>query len=365
MNARVRVADSNSLEVVGHGSLTYAGLLLPDQDALPEEGELHFAGTVEGTSAAGLASLRQALLRWPGRSSSSTLRVVVSLSGVVEADFDLSRDSGRSVLVLAGNRLLVKARTSSEWPAVSRLLSPLLERHKASLVKVGFESYGDIAVDWPIRGRSVADALRFHDELRVLLSAADGGELTPSTTLDILRAGRWDVLHGQPESSWLDAKGAPYANLKGNGKYELAKDIAAFANSPDGGLIVLGMCTKKNRDGVDTIRRVEEFELAKVRRQSYRDLVERWVYPRVVGFEVERIEGASEGRGLAVLLVPPQAETSLPFLVQGTYLSDKVLGAHVLFPVRRGDDTTAMDAASMHARLRLGNQVIAGKRKID
>lgn len=368
MSAQVRVADGNTLEVVGHGAFTYLGPGNPTEGVLDIEIDL-LTATVEGAGPAGLSSLRQAVIKWRRRYGSPDRTPELLLSAVPGKEFDPyhSDSFGASVFMLDGERLLVtlprKASAESEMTTACRLLAPLLARHKASIRDVGLGEYGMAGVDWPIRGRTVADAYEFQGEMRALLSAAEGGELTPTTTLDVLRAGRWGILEGQPESSWLDAKGAPYSDLRGNGKYELAKDVAAFANSPAGGLIVLGMTTRKNRDGIDTIHRIKEFELSQVKRQSYRDLVERWVYPRVDGFEVERIEGPSQGRGLAVLVVPPQADASLPFLVQGTYSSDKVLGAHVLLPVRRGDDTTAMDAASMHARLRLGEQAIAGERR--
>jgi hypothetical protein len=214
---------------------------------------------------------------------------------------------------------------------------------------------------WPPRGRTVADAWRLGDEVDALLRAASGGEITPKTALDLLRGGKWDLFVGQPESNWLDAKSEPYRDLNKNGKYSLGKDVAAFANSPKGGIIVIGMSTKKV-DEVDTISKCNEVPLNIVSRQAYRHFVADWVYPMVKGFDVEQIEGTKENRGLTVLIVPRQEETSHPFLVHGVLSGEKVLGSHVLLPIRREDTTAAMDPAAIHVRLRLGEQVIAGKR---
>jgi hypothetical protein len=229
-------------------------------------------------------------------------------------------------------------------------------------VDVGFEEYGMLAVDWPTRGRTVADAWGFHRELRTLLSAASSGELSPSTALDLLRAGKGNLLRGQPESAWLEAKALPYKLSDESVKYELGKDVAAMANSREGGIIVLGMSTekKKRKSEVDTIGDYNEIDLKRVKRQQYRHLVAKWVYPTLNGFEVELIEGSAKDWGIAILVIPPQLETKRPFLVQGAVDDGNVLGSHVLLPWRREDDISAMDAVAIHDRIRLGEQAIAG-----
>jgi hypothetical protein len=217
------------------------------------------------------------------------------------------------------------------------------------------------------RGATVADAWKFGDEARALLQAVEDGELPKETALDLLRAGRWDLFYGQPESDWLEAKGAPYDHLieklGKNWRFELAKDVAAFANSPEGGLIVIGMDTKNEGDG-DIIKGPIEFDLSRVEGSVYRKHIAHHVYPRVVGFEVKRIEGPEKGRGLAVLVIPPQPESSRPFLVNGAISDRKAIANHILLPVRREDDTAWADVGALHARLRLGEQVIAGERRL-
>jgi hypothetical protein len=365
MGARVRIdASGFSMEVVGHGTLWVERVVF---------------GTLEGTGPAYLYSLRQAFMKLrQNEPFDPSDRIELYLSHGPEKDLD--RLDGTPVspsLALVGERLLVRVAV---WPeiepdlaAIRRLLEPFLARHRASCVSVSAEDETDpftvegdspfveVLVDWPTKGRTVAEAWKFGEEMDALLRAGVGGEVTQATALDLLRGDKWELLLGQPESAWLEAKGEPYDHLGKHWQYELAKDVAAFANSPEGGLIVIGMTTDDRGDG-DTIRGFKEFELRRVRRQAYRNHVAQRVYPRVAGFDVERLEGSKKGNGLAVLVIPPQPKASQPFLVQGTLAGGAVLGAHVLLPVRREDDTAFMDAGDLHARIRLGEQVIAGKK---
>jgi hypothetical protein len=382
MGARVEVSKEFdfALEVVGHGTLF---IETRSQEGGRTFDEYGTRGTQEGVGPAYLYSLRQALVRWlemPGHDPK--LRVIVNLSDVPEQDLFLADTVYDSPsLVLDGGRLLVRVSTvPSTLPdpaAIRRLFAPFLTQHKAKCDDVIVEwksnpfqrddyPQAEVIIDWPTKGRTVADAWEFGEEAHALLWAADGGELTQSNALGLLRGGRWDLFRGQPESEWLEAKGEPYdhliENLGENWRYELAKDVAAFANSPEGGIIVLGMITKNKGDG-DVIRGYKEFKLRRVKRQAYRNHVAQLVYPRLTGFEVESIEGSRKGHGLAVLSIPPQPVSSRPFFVQGVLSRGKVLGGHVLLPVRREDDTALMDAGALHARIRLGEQVITGEKQ--
>jgi Putative DNA-binding domain len=397
VGARVRVKDDGYLEVVGHGSIVslYAVMGTPFDEVT--------VGTLEGVGPAYLHSLRQALGKWRKRRRDPDCRVWLGISRLSEEEFqsklktmdgfgladavlgrfpDVSSIPPTSpALFFEQERLRVRIEIGRiEKPSLSnvrRQLAPFLERHRAT-ADVAVEEVEDpfdphegagfnLTVDidrWPPEGATVANAWKLGDEARALLLAKEGDELRRPIALDLLRAGRWDLFRGQPESAWLEAKGAPYDHLGDNWQFELAKDVAAFANSPEGGVIVLGMTTEDRGDG-DTIDGYKEFELSRVRRQSYRNYVAQRIYPRVAGFEVHRIEGTTKpGHGLAVLVIPPQPGSSRPFLVQGALAGNELLGAHVLLPVRREDDTALMDASALHARIRLGEQVIAGEKRL-
>ena len=359
--------EGDDLRVVDRGQFVYLGPMGVAEYSLPEEDQELFAATLEGVGEARLSSLGAALVSW--REHREPDRVVnVALADDPEEGFEPHVDPiGPSVLLLVGDRLLIQTWADLKVPsaraATHRLLSPLLRRHRASCVEVGLEQHGTLAIEWPTRGRTVADAWEFHRELTTLLSAARGGELSPTTALDLLRAGRGDLLRGQPESAWLEVKAEPYDLKDPTVKFELAKDVAAMANSRRGGIVVIGMSTEKKgrRQGeVDLIGDYSKTSLKSLKRQQYRSLVAKWVYPSLVGFEIERMEGSTAGEEVAVLVIPAQPEAKRPFLVQGTVDDGNVLGSHVLLPWRREDETDAMDVVAIHDRIRLGERAIAG-----
>lgn len=223
----------------------------------------------------------------------------------------------------------------------------------------GYRLEVELRRDFP-RGATFGDAWHLGDDADTLLQLVEGDEVPRSIALDLIRNGRWGVFKGQPESDWLEAKGAPYQLTKSlgkNWKYELAKDVAAFANSPAGGLIVIGMTTEDEGDG-EVITGFKEFDLKRVTAASYGNLIAQHVYPRVEGFEVVRVSGQERGQGIAALVIPPQKSSNLPFLVRGVVQGGDVLGSHILWPVRQGDQTALLDIDGIHSRLRLGDQAI-------
>ena len=69
----------------------------------------------------------------------------------------------------------------------------------------------------------------------------------------ILDTHAYDSLIGLEEATWLEAKGRnPYDFTTPAGRFELAKDVSAFANA-EGGILIVGLATtplpaaKKNR----------------------------------------------------------------------------------------------------------------------
>lgn len=394
---RVRLTNGLGIEAIGRGEADLVFVVASDKGV-----DYVLVGTVEGIGSASLAVMRGAMRRWHRRYEAHMAvargealypeRVWIGLRDIPELEFQrrVRRDPDwlsathqtippTSPAIFLDDEEKIWSRCAirrEDRPAptdIRRLLGAFLGRNGAAAkIEVeefeehegrGFTLTVDLNRGFP-RGATVADAWRLAEEARALIGVAEGGELPRAGAVDLLRAGRWDTFLGQAESEWLEAKGAPYDHLQPrmgpNWRYELAKDVAAFANSPDGGLIVLGMVTK-DEGGGDVIRGRKEFDLKRVQVPAYRRYVAQLVYPQVEGFEVTRINGTRAGYGLAVLTIPPQAESSRPFLVRGVLRAGQVLGSHLLWPVRQADETALLDIAAVHDRLRLGDQVIKGE----
>ncbi|WP_432112546.1 AlbA family DNA-binding domain-containing protein [Streptomyces sp. YPW6] len=90
---------------------------------------------------------------------------------------------------------------------------------------------------------------------------------------------------GTPESEWVDFKSAspkgPYDLSTDKGKFELAKDVAAFANA-GGGLIVCGFKAKKRTNELyEVAEKVTPFDKKLVNIDSYKDVLTEYVRPLI------------------------------------------------------------------------------------
>jgi hypothetical protein len=207
------------------------------------------------------------------------------------------------------------------------------------------------------RGLTVGEALRMGADLLLLWEASVGGSLTPATAAGLVRAQRAELLIGQPESEWFEAKQAPYRLGDGLQEIELAKDVSALANRPEGGLLVIGLVTGKQR-GRDVVTRVRTQPVNYLNTRRYRQSIDRWIYPRLRDVSVDTVE-AEAGRGLLMVLIPPQPESLWPFLVCGAVVGKKILGNHFSLVRRRGDETVDDTAAVVHGLMVAGRVALS------
>ena len=150
---------------------------------------------------------------------------------------ELSLDRLRRGRVVVHSGYLVDGGQEPTESEVGRLVGPVVERHRAHFDGIWTDtdvlphalSVG-VLVSVDPRRRSVGDVYELGRELSDLLAAVDGsGELVARSARDLVRGGKAAVLVGQPESSWLDVKQQPYRIDSEKDKFELAKDVAAFA----------------------------------------------------------------------------------------------------------------------------------------
>jgi hypothetical protein len=245
--------------------------------------------------------------------------------------------------------------------AIGDLLAPLLARWGAQLSGVGHDGSwgGDVTVEvlLPTVGRSGADLVRYAEEASALVQAARSGPLDRQAARDLVLAGHAGALVGTREGVWLDVKGAPYRLGDDRGKYELAHDVAAFATSR-GGLLLIPGTTVLGRNG-EVIDEIRDLDLDLVDVGQIRDVLNEWVYPALAGLEVEAVE-TGPGRGQLMIHVPPQAEADWPHIVTRAPLGGRIRSRVVELSVRREADIRALDAPAIHSLLQAGRRAGGG-----
>lgn len=198
--------------------------------------------------------------------------------------------------------------------------------------------------------RPVSELVDLGREIAALLEAAREGQITLDAARDLIAGGFAGALVGTREGAWLDVKGAPYRLAEERQAWELAKDVASFANARGG--LVFAPATTRLEGGVEVIDEIRTLPRAIVDEIRYRDVIARWVYPVPTGVEVGFVE-TETGRGHLFISVPPQARDQQPFLVRGAIVQERVALQGVTVPQRDGDRTRYRDIAEIHAALRV------------
>jgi hypothetical protein len=144
--------------------------------------------------------------------------------------------------------------------------------------------------------------------------------LSPAEILAILENGNFHELVGVVEDECLEFKGEPYILKRDYPKLELAKDVSGLANTPNGGLILIGVRTERVDTHIgDEIVEVRPIPKNLIDRKQYHDILKQWIYPEVSGVEVKWFPSPDDAeRGLAVIIIPRQTPTSQPFLLTRT-----------------------------------------------
>ena len=167
-----------------------------------------------------------------------------------------------------------------------------------------------------------------------------------------LRAGVPADLLGLAECGWLDVKAGVYRLDDPAKALELAKDVAAFANTGTGGMILVGYTTRKDydREIIDEVRPVRR---ALVDLDRYRKLIRERVIPAPRGFSVDFVHTDPE-TGILVIDVPAQPVALLPYVVPGPAGTATPSGLSVAVPVREADATVWLPQPEIQRMLAAG-----------
>ncbi|MEU9041483.1 MULTISPECIES: hypothetical protein [unclassified Kitasatospora] len=173
-----------------------------------------------------------------------------------------------------------------------------------------------------------------------------------------VRERRLETLLGMEESNWLDVKGGIYALDTPKAAEELVKDVAGFANTRTGGLLLVGFKTQIEH-GVEIVSELAPVPRALVDLDRHRKLIDQRVIPTVRGLEIVWVDCGDE-KGVLLIDIPAQPQISLPFVVPGPNGSGTPSESTVAVPMRRGDRTPWLPKAEIQRLLAAGWAVAGG-----
>lgn len=186
----------------------------------------------------------------------------------------------------------------------------------------------------------------------------------------MLNDGREDELLGLAESESLDFKAQPYALRDQEGTlqlrqvWELAKDVAAMANCPQGGCIVIGVRTEPSSISSDDVAvGLSPFPGGLLNLQQYKDTIEAHTYPLIRGIHVLKYERADGC--LALIAVPPQDEDDGPFVLKKIVDPAGNPTEGFAMPVREGSHTRWQPVGMIHRDIADGRRSRRAGRMLD
>ena len=108
----------------------------------------------------------------------------------------------------------------------------------------------------------------------------------------------------------------PYDLDSPAGRYELGKDVSAFANN-SGGFIIIGLTTEVNQaQQTETITAITPFPQEAIHPHRYISIVEEYIHPNIEHFRAAWVPTDPEqSQGIAIIEVPPQNQERQYFLI--------------------------------------------------
>jgi len=151
----------------------------------------------------------------------------------------------------------------------------------------------------------------------------------------------YDSLIGLQEDAWFEAKsGAAYNLNTPEGRYELAKDVAAFANGT-GGILIVGLrTTRQANTQTDEITAYDLCPQDTFNVNQYASLIEEYIHPEIEGLALCWMPINPEGtHGLGIIEVPPQNPDRQYFLIANAIDGGSRIKQFVFGIVRRNESS--------------------------
>jgi hypothetical protein len=181
--------------------------------------------------------------------------------------------------------------------------------------------------------------------------------LTLTELKHIIETAGFDKLVGEVEGQFFDAKSQPYRFGDGAGaKREFAKDVAAFANTT-GGIIIIGLHTKTGPlhtgEEIDEVRPIPG---ALFDPDQHRKILAEWLFPQPAGVEISWTPfGLDPNKGVGAILIPLQDDSPKPFLIRRSIGENKKTSELLIgYVERRIDATDIRTIEELHHALKTG-----------
>jgi len=209
----------------------------------------------------------------------------------------------------------------------------------------------------PDLSESVEDAVHFARRAIAVAEAFRYGGRFIEGLLDVLRSGDPAGLIGTPVTAVFQPR--PAIGETPSEQFQRALDICAFANSPQGGLLVLGLDSDGERvTGVQTGAAEEGGE------RRIESALKCLVYPLVESVHVETVRAKLGGNlppaDLIVVHVPPQEQVLKPFMVGGVLVDGQLHQQGATIVERRGASIYCQGLAALHSQSAAGRALLGG-----
>lgn len=174
----------------------------------------------------------------------------------------------------------------------------------------------------------------------------------------ILESGEFGLFVGLLEDLHFEAKNStPYDLSTEKGRYELAKDVSALANS-DGGYIVIGLHDERQRDQpTGRVSALDLFEESASDVGAIRGVIKEYVYPVIRDLEIRWVPtNADQSRGVCYVCVPQQPDEKKLFIIARVFEDSEVQKGVVFGIARRVDAAnTPMTANDLYTLIQRGH----------
>jgi predicted HTH transcriptional regulator len=178
---------------------------------------------------------------------------------------------------------------------------------------------------------------------------------------EILLEGKFDRLIGIREDLHLEVKGpAPYDFTTPSGRFELAKDVSAFANSQGGHLLIGFEHERLPNERVERIKTLQLFGPAVFKTRQLEGLIRTHVWPTIQGLTIDWINAASDPSvGIISIYIPAQREEHKFFLVTKVVDAGESQKETIVGITRRvDDDNLPLASQEIHDLIRKGRDTI-------